>query len=202
MASATVFQVAYPSTRGKEAAPAESVIPRAQEIFDRLEDQRERFLATVDALSPEQRHFRAHQRAWCVLEVGHHVVLAEQRTASAVKRHRGMQSGKRRLRDRIGKALLWTVLKTGLRVKNPVPEAAPDRDISREQLEAAWERARSELRAFLEALQEAELKDAAYKHPIAGPFNVEESMVFLVGHLDHHLRQIDRIQQHPEFPRS
>ena len=130
------------------------------------------------------------------------MVLAEQRTANAVKRHRGMQSGKRRLRYRIGNALVWAVLKTGLKVKNPVPEAAPDRDISHEQLEAAWEQARTDLRAFLEALQEAELKDAAYKHPIAGPLNVEESLEFLVGHLDHHLRQLNRIRKHPDFPRS
>ena len=101
-----------------------------------------------------------------------------------------------------GNALVWTVLKTGLKVKNPVPEAAPDRDISHEQLEAAWEQARTDLRAFLEALQEAELKDAAYKHPIAGPLNVEESLEFLVGHLDHHLRQLNRIRKHPDFPRS
>lgn len=178
------------------------MIPRVEEIFERLEEQRQRFLDTVGELSPEQQTFRSREGAWCALEVGHHVVLAEQRTANAVKRHRGMQSGKRRIRYRIGNVLLWTVLKTGIKVKNPVPEAAPDKDISPTELEAAWDQARKDLRAFLEALQESELKDAAYKHPIAGPFTVEEAMAFLVAHLDHHLRQIDRIQQHPDFPVS
>ena len=176
------------------------MIPRAEEIFERLEEQRRRFLDTVRGLSPEQQCFRSREGAWCTLEVGHHVVLAEQRTANAVKRHRGMQSGKRRIRYRIGNVLLWTILKTGIKVKNPVPEAAPDKNISREELEAAWNQARNDLQAFLEALQVAELKDAAFKHPLAGPFTVEEALAFLVGHLDHHLRQIDRIREHPDFP--
>lgn len=178
------------------------MIPRAKEIYERLEEQRGCFLDTVRGLSPEQQSFRSREGAWCTLEVGHHVVLAEQRTANAVKRHRGMQSGKRAMRYRIGNALLWIVLKTGIKVKNPVPEAAPDKNISHAELEAAWDQARSDLRAFLEALQLAELKDAAFKHPIAGPLNVEEALVFLVRHLDHHLRQIDRIQKHPDFPHS
>jgi hypothetical protein len=92
------------------------------------------------------------------------------------------------------------ILKTGIRVKNPVPEAAPDDDIDLPGLLEAWEQARADLAAVLAETKERGLQYAAFKHPVAGPWNVEEALVFLVAHLDHHLRQLDRIQRHPAFP--
>jgi len=177
------------------------MIPRASELFENLETRKGRFLTTLKGLSPEQLAYRSDPQAWTPVQVGHHVVLAEQRTADSIKKHRGMRSGPRSLRYRMGNALLWLVLKTGLRVKNPVPEAAPDEDVDLERLLERWDKAREDLEGVLTELKERGLEYAAYKHPIAGPFNVEEALQFLVGHLDHHLRQLDRIQRYPSFPR-
>lgn len=176
------------------------MIPRAAELLRDLETRKDRFVTILAGLSAEQLEFRAEPQAWSAVQVGHHVVLAEQRTADAIKKHRGMRSGKRNLRYRVGSALLWLVLKTGLRVKNPVPEAAPDSDIDRERLLELWDKARQDLEAVLSETKERGLEYAAYKHPIAGPWNVEEALVFLVAHLDHHLRQLDRILKNPSFP--
>ena len=176
------------------------MIPRAAELLDQLESRRQRFVATLEGLTADQLAFRADPQAWTPVQVGHHVVLAEQRTADSIKKHRGMRSGKRGLRYRLGGAVLWLILKTGIRVKNPVPEAAPADDIDLAGLLEAWEQARSDLAAVLAETKERGLQYAAFKHPVAGPWNVEEALVFLVAHLDHHLRQLDRIQRHPAFP--
>ena len=96
--------------------------------------------------------------------------------------------------------LLWGVLKTGIRVKNPVPEAAPDTDIDLGRLVELWEQARIDLSEVLSEVKERGLQYAAYKHPVGGPFTVEDSLEFLVAHLDHHLRQLQRIQGNPSFP--
>ena len=176
------------------------MIPRAAELLQELETRKSRFVSTLSKLSAEQLDFRADPQAWTPVQVGHHVVLAEQRTADSIKKHRGMRSGKRQLRYRAGNALLWLVLKTGLRVKNPVPEAAPDDQIDLDRLLEIWDKARGDLEAVLSETKERGLEYAAFKHPIAGPWNVEEALVFLVAHLDHHLRQLDRIQKSPSFP--
>jgi hypothetical protein len=176
------------------------MIPRAAELLDELESRRQRFLGTLEGFTAEQLAFRAEPQSWTPVQVGHHVLLAEQRTADAIKKHRGMRSGKRSLRYRLGGAVLWLILKTGIRVKNPVPEAAPDDDIDLPGLLEAWEQARADLAAVLAETKERGLQYAAFKHPVAGPWNVEEALVFLVAHLDHHLRQLDRIQRHPAFP--
>lgn len=176
------------------------MIPQAAELLEKLAVRKVRFVDTLEGFSPEQLVFRVDPQAWTPVQVAHHVVLAEQRTADSIKKHRGMRSGKRGLRFQVGNALLWLVLKTGLRVKNPVPEAAPDDDIDLPLLLEAWDGARNDLEAVLSETKERGLQYAAFNHPIAGPFNVEQAMQFLVAHLDHHLRQLDRIQQDPSFP--
>ena len=74
-----------------------AMIPRVAELYDRLGEQKALFVDTLEALSAEQLNFRAKPEAWNVVQVGHHVVIAEQRTADSIKKHRGMRSGKRRL---------------------------------------------------------------------------------------------------------
>lgn len=176
------------------------MIPRAAELLESLESRKQRFVGTLNGFSPEQLEFRTEAQAWTPVQVGHHVVLAEQRAADSIKKHRGMRSGKRSLRYRLGNFGVWLVLKTGLRVKNPVPEAAPAEDIDLPGLLEAWDKARADLEAVLAETKERGLEYAAFNHPIAGPWNVEEALVFLVSHLDHHLRQLDRIQQDSSFP--
>lgn len=177
-----------------------AMIPRVAELYDRLGEQKAQFLGALEGLSAEQQSFRAKPDAWNMVQVGHHVVIAEQRTADSIKKHRGIRSGKRGLHHRVGNMLLWGVLKTGIRVKNPVPEAAPDPDIELGGLVELWEQARTNLEDVLSEVKERGLQYAAYKHPIAGPFTVQDSLEFLVAHLDHHLRQLERIQQNPSFP--
>lgn len=176
------------------------MIPRAAELLAELETRKRSFVDTLNGLSPEQLAYRSEPQAWTPVQVGHHIVLAEQRTADSIKKHRGMRSGKRSLRHRAGSVLLWLVFKTGLRVKNPVPEAAPDDEIDLARLLELWSKARGDLESVLAETKERGLEYAAFRHPIAGPWNVEEALVFLVAHLDHHLRQLDRIQSQPAFP--
>jgi hypothetical protein len=177
-----------------------AMIPRVAKFYDRLAEQKAQFLGTLEGFSAEQLSFRIKPDAWNVVQVGHHVVLAEQGTADSIKQHRGIRSGKRRLHHRLGYLLLWGVLKTGLRVKNPVPAAAPDADIDLGRLEQLWDKARGDLGEVLSEVKERGLQYAAFKHPVGGPFTVEDSLEFLVAHLDHHLRQIERIRRNPSFP--
>jgi len=176
------------------------MVPRAAELYGDLETRKSRFVTTLQGLSTEQLEYRPTPEAWTAVQVGHHLAIAEQRSADSIKKHRGMRSGKRSVRFRVGNALLWLVLKTGLRVKNPVPEAAPDPEMDLDRLLDVWDKARTDLKAILAETKERGLEYAAYKHPIAGPWNVEQALEFLVAHLDHHLRQLDRIRQNPSFP--
>ena len=176
------------------------MIPALQEPYDALEERRNRILARLGELSKSQRSFRPRAAAWSPLEVAHHVVLVEQLGVEAFERYRGQGSARRSLKQWLGYLVVWLVLTFGLRFKNPAEEAAPDRSVSLQQIESEWEGLRNRLKARLEELDERDLRQAAGKHPIAGPLNLKEALALLVRHLDHHLRQLNRIRQAPSFP--
>jgi len=176
------------------------MIPQLAEPFDKLENQKTRFLEILAGCSARQLAFRQHPEAWTLVQVGLHVAIAEQRTADSIKRHRGMRSGSRSLRYGLGNVCLWLVLRTGIRVKNPVPETEPEPDIELPELIERWAFARTDLANVLSEIKPRGLSYAAFKHPIGGPYNVQQAMHFLVTHLQHHLRQVDRIRRDPAFP--
>ncbi len=92
------------------------------------------------------------------------------------------------------------VLRRGIRVRNPAPSATPNPEIGFEDLEPRWAEERTKVAILLESMGEAELDQAGFNHPIAGPQTVAESLEFLVTHLEHHLRQLGRIHSHAAFP--
>jgi hypothetical protein len=172
-----------------------------QRYYDALEDGRTKMLAEVQGLTAEQRAFKAEPDAWSPLMVAHHVLLAEQRSVGAMLRLQGKPSARRSFRDRVGYAAVWLVLTTGLRARLRDQPAPPDAGVSLDEIESGWQEVRERLRGFLADLPEAGLTQAGMKHPVAGPLNVREGLLFLVRHLRHHLRQIERTRRHPAFPR-
>jgi uncharacterized damage-inducible protein DinB len=171
------------------------VIDKAQKLCDRLEAGRQTFLDTLHSLTPEQQARHPSPQGWSGLEVLEHVVLVEQAGMDTLSRLNGRASSRRSLRYQIGYALVWLVLTTGLRVKVPIDAVRPSGSKSLEESERLWKAVRGRLDQFLAGLDEEGLRRAAYKHPIAGPLNVEEGLLFLIRHLAHHQRQLERIRK-------
>ncbi len=81
-----------------------------------------------------------------------------------------------------------------LRARIPAKSVDPAGEASLEELERRWEKTRADFRAYLNSLAPDEADRSIVRHPIAGPMNPTELVVFLGRHLDHHLRQIKRIR--------
>ncbi len=178
------------------------MIPPLARLHDRLDGGLERMLAELGQMSEAQRRFRPHADAWSPTQVCHHLLLAQRGSVGSIEKVRGKKARHRSLGQRLGHRAVRLVLRLGLRVKNPAPSAAPDPAISFEELEPEWAGERARLRRLLESMGEHALGEAGMKHPVAGPLTVEESLTFLAGHVEHHLRQIGRIRAHPDFPAS
>lgn len=173
---------------------------RMAELHAGLGERLERLRARLGSMTREQLHFRPEPGAWSPLQVTHHLYLAEAASVAAMEKVEGRPSRRRGLVARLGYLGVWVVLKLGVKVKNPAPAANPDADVDLAAVERDWREVRGRLQALLERLGESGAHSAAMMHPIAGPLDVEETLLFLSRHLDHHLRQIDRIRRHPRFP--
>ena len=173
---------------------------RLQELHSTLDRDKREMVSRLEGMTEPQRQFRPREDSWSPLEVAHHVFLAEEFSVSVMLKQGDRRSGRRSLKDRLGYAGVWLVLKAGIKVKNPVPAAAPSPDVTLAEITEAWSTVRTQLVEYLEPLQENDLRRAAIKHPIAGPMDIEAALVFLTRHLQHHLRQIGRREDDPAFP--
>ena len=151
-------------------------------------------------MTSRQRAFRPGDEAWSPNQVAHHLLLVQSLSVDTIEKNRGRRSARPSLRHRLARIGVGFVLRFGIRVRNPAPPTTPDPGMTFEELEPRWSAERNRLRALLAPLDDSALADAGFKHPISGPLDLGGSLDFLACHLEHHLRQLDRIRAAPGFP--
>jgi hypothetical protein len=87
-----------------------------------------------------------------------------------------------------------------IRAKAPNAAIIPVADVPVERLAARWEAARVELESYLERITEPQIDLLVFKHPIAGPLPIMDTLQFLELHLIHHGHQIRRIRGAQGWP--
>lgn len=174
--------------------------PRLASRFDVLERRTRNLLSQLAALEPEQLAFRPRPDAWSLLGVADHLARSEREVVRSLEK--GLPEGlsRRRLRHRLAYRAVMGVMASPLKVKAPIPTIVPQGDRPLEEIEAEWGEARRRLGEGLEAIPEAELDRPVMAHPVAGPLPPAQTLDFLDAHLRHHLRQVDRLRAHPDFP--
>jgi uncharacterized damage-inducible protein DinB len=175
----------------------EAVVKELQQRYEALEELREGVLREVRGLSPAQRTFQPAPDAWSAVQVIQHLLLAERESVRFLKS--GREPGRRSFKHRILHVGVRLVLASGLRVKAPSERVLPQEDLSLEELEAAWQETRQELLEYLGGVPADRLKRQVFRHPIAGPLDIEQALDFFSNHLRHHRRQLARIQAAPGF---
>lgn len=176
------------------------MIARLAELDDRLESGCDRLLRDLGAMDEGQRSFRPRTGVWSPTEVAHHLLLVHTGIVATLRKVGGEAMRRRSVWQRLGHRAVLLVLRSGIRVRNPVPSVTPDPGVTFEQLEPEWAAARADTRALFESLDEPALERRGFRHPIAGPLTVFESLEFLASHLEHHHRQLDRIRAHSDYP--
>lgn len=167
--------------------------------LDALDGRRAELLATVRAASPAQRAFRPAENSWSMLDVVEHLVLAEE--GALLSLEKGPRPGVRvTVRNRVAVVLVRLYLSAGFRARVPAPRVMPQGGVSLEELEGRWATVSAALRGRLANLQGADLRAPKFRHPVAGWLPPASGFAFLVTHLTHHRRQVDRIRRSPGFP--
>lgn len=152
-------------------------------------------IGRFDGLTDDEANQPAEEGKWSSIQVVSHIVKAEMLTLTYIQKKAqtpdsipmAQASAAFRL------ALLKVALRSPLRWKAPGPSAeVPDRALVEEQI-AEWGRLRNEWSEFLEKFPEFLVPRAVFRHPRAGLLNICQTIDFMIEHVDHHTRQIDRI---------
>lgn len=172
---------------------------RLQLLFDTLETERLHLLDEVAKLSSEQ-FYQAEPGKWSVAQILAHLVAAEKLSIRYINKK---ISGIHDLTNTgITEELKMILLKISQRLpfKFKAPKVVVENTLSfssLEELKAAWETERNELKILLEKFEDAQVNRKIYRHVRAGLLNIQQALIFFVEHHRHHLPQIKRLISRP-----
>lgn len=175
------------------------MLPAYARLLTRLHDKRQTFLGELEILEPELLNFRETEGSWSILQVAHHLELADRGVLVMMRDPRALAGRlRRRPRNLVGYAVLRVVLATGIRVRMPskvrtlaTPPASGDIDV----LRASWGETAEDLKRHFALYTAADSARLVAIHPVGGPMTPEQVLHFLLRHFEHHMKQVARIRK-------
>jgi hypothetical protein len=173
------------------------------DIFNRLEIQREAFYELYGSFSQRQLTLKPGPDSWNLVQVMRHLITAEKLSLIYIKRKISGHSGHLQGAG-VGSTLRFLILKLAfmLPFKYQAPKIAQVHEENPDfnSMCNEWDIVRKEYFELIETCDRATLAKAVYRHPRAGLLNMKQALEFMEIHVAHHLKQIERIQNHPDFP--
>lgn len=170
--------------------------PELKTIFQQLENQRNDILSEVDKLSPDQYTLSKNGK-WSIAQILTHIITAEKLSLSYMKKkslgvdsldNSGIFDDARYYFLKVSQYISFLKYKAPKVVVENTPPALSKAEVKRE-----WDTLRSDLKTFLEKIEEKNLRKKIYKHAVAGRLNVKHAISFFEDHFNHHLPQIKRL---------
>lgn len=166
-----------------------------ESVFQELEQQREALLSLVKNLPEEKYNTSAFPGKWSISQILTHVLTSEKLSLGYIKKKaQGIDAVKNS--GLVETLRLWLLIisqRIPLKYKAPkvmvenTPPAMPLPKLVEE-----WSIVRSELKQFLENMEDKHIRKVIYKHPVAGRLDVRQTMIFFREHIIHHTPQIKR----------
>jgi DinB superfamily len=164
-----------------------------QKRLQALDERRCALLDQVEALSAERLVARPLPGKWSILEIVEHLVLAEREVLQNLPEPPELVERKRTLKAHLAYPLVMVVLKWGIPAKVPSPRMIPTGNTSLATLRCQWDENHQWLRSYIGGLDQDGLDRAVFRHPIAGPMTVAQTVHMGQLHVATHARQIRRL---------
>ena len=173
-----------------EPDPATSPIRAAlRGAHDELRARWVALLADLRSRPPESLRTKPDPDRWTLIEVAHHLALAEQGLLQGLPPIDELRAAPRGLADGVKRRLVALVVRTGLRVPVPNDEMRPDPDVDLETVAALRMETDAWLTHCIDTAPDATLSGAICTHPIAGALTLLETLRLGAQHIDTHARK-------------
>jgi len=168
-----------------------------QKVFDELERQRNAIISEVKNVSAEKYNQAPAEGKWSLGQILTHILTAERLSIAYMKKkyqgadqtdNSGIMASLRLILLIISQRIPILKFKAPKVVVENTPPVLPLQDLVEK-----WNAQRTDLKLFLEGMEEKNYKKLIYKHPIAGRLDARQAMVFFGEHIIHHTPQIKRI---------
>ncbi|NUO81953.1 DinB family protein [candidate division KSB1 bacterium] len=172
--------------------------------FQHLESTRSALQQRLAQSSVEQLRFRVAPQTWSIGEIVHHLILAESLSVAYLGKKLDQVTTLRKASWSAGlrSTLMTWALRAPLKFKAPSPLILPTPEVALSDLQVQWETQRHKLHELLERVTPEMLQLSLYRHPIGGLLTVQQMLIFMQAHFEHHVRQIEKIIRHAARPQS
>ena len=165
--------------------------------FEKLERKKQKLMQSIVSLTEDRYHTHPSPESWSVAQAANHIFLSEQLSLAYLKKKLSYPDTVPPFHIKSWGAVLLIKLVLWTRYKRKAPKAInmweQQTILSMAELDQQWRILRIELYAFIEKHQLSFGTHLAYNHPFAGRMTMHQMLIFLNDHLEHHLKQVDRI---------
>ena len=160
----------------------------------KLETLRNELLTELARHGRQMLNRKPEDGGWSPGQVLAHVIEAERMSLAYVrKKTQAPESIRQRsLRHWFNGVVLSTAMRTPLKFQVPPTVGEPPDNVVLEELQRDWQEVREGWRELLNSFPPQLHNKTVYRHPVAGPLSMDQSLAFLVRHLERHARQIRR----------
>jgi hypothetical protein len=170
-----------------------------QQRLERLEATRAGVVARIEDVDRTTLNRPRADGGWSVLQVLHHVIVAESGTLRYIPKKMlgGTSLPRAGLVSRLRRLTLQAAFVSPLRFRAPGVTADVPNEIDPAELIARWGETRGGWRRLLDEFPEEILDRMVFRHGMVGLMGLRDTLAFLQGHLDHHVRQVERLLARP-----
>jgi len=172
------------------------------DIFESIEQTRRAVYDRVEGLSAEQAAFRSAQDGWSPSELLEHMCISEERVVGAIGRSLSAAEAEGRPIPPGGiPPVSLDRIEEQARAKFKSPERTqPTGTLSVPELMERMRVSRDILTAIRPRLEVIDVSTVSFPHPVFGPLNLYEWVLFIGMHENRHLAQIESVMSSPDFP--
>ncbi len=132
-------------------------------------------------------------QTWSALGNLEHLLISEKGIIAFMERNAPRQGKyKQNLKTKIKGKVLNAILKSPIKIKVPVDVLSPKNETSFEDLNKEWTLTRKRLLTYASDFPEDKKTYTVFKHPIAGPLTLTQTIQFITLHIARHHRQAMR----------
>ncbi len=157
-----------------------------------FESRRNSLLNELAGFDPGVLAAAPGETGWSVIEIVEHLVVAEREVLMGLPEPAEMKRYDRTFKNKLMLKVVMLVLGR-IRVKVPSRTMIPKGGGDLSDLRSRWDESQDWLRRYIEECDPAQLNEAVFKHPVAGPINAPQVVEMGIAHLDAHTKQIRKV---------
>lgn len=173
--------------------------PRSEEVLNYLDARRKELRAAIDSVPLDARNTQPTDDQWSVAQVLDHLTIVDKRVALGVGKWIAEAEGNGLGKETETASVLGTIPAERITDRSRKVEAPEEiRPRTEVDAETAWtelEQARARLRAAFLRGDGLALEQVVQPHPVLGPINIYQWMLFCASHEARHTLQIREIAQ-------